>query len=188
MIINFSHQGSILKEHEEFIGLEEPQVKAVLRTKLKDDFIIREDVPGRHMIEGVPVKVDFMLEAKPHIIKLGFPTHEIPLEVKQLSDEDNKSVRAAWQAITYSQSEFDGKRPPFVLLFPPIRLFLKNRKECEHRDCLISLLPKANVGELSFHKNGEWQIYFGSQRFFSPSRGLGPQAHAAYKRYVGSWK
>jgi hypothetical protein len=170
------------------IGKDEPTVKAALRNRLSPDFEIEEEVPGVHIIENVPVVVDFMLSAKTHLLERGFPAAKIPLEIKQLSDESNKSVRAAWQAITYAQSMFQGVRPPFVLLFPPVRYFYKLGEECEHIACLHSLLPKANVGQLGFRQNGEWEIYFAQDRFFSISKGMGPKAHLASKRYVGSWK
>lgn len=172
----------------QLVGKDEPAVKAALRVRLARDFEIEEEVQGVHIIENVTVAVDFMLCAKEHLVERGFPAAKIPLEIKQLSDESNKSVRAAWQAITYAQSVFQGVRPPFVLLFPPVRYFYKRGEECEHIACLHSLLPKANVGQLGFLRNGEWEIYFAQDRFFSQSKGLGPKAHLASKRYVGSWK
>ena len=170
------------------LGKSEPEVKAALRVILHRDFEIEEEVPGIHIVENVAVAVDFMLTARSHLVARGFPAEPIPLEVKQLSDDDNKSIRAAWQCITYAQSTFRGKRPPFVILFPPVRYFYKRGVECEHIACLQSLLPKANVGQLGFLRNGEWLIYFAQDRFFSQSKGLGHKAHLASKRYVGSWK
>jgi hypothetical protein len=172
----------------QLIGKSEPEVKTALRLRLERDFELEEEVHGTHIIENVPVVVDFMLTARMHLVERGFPAAPIPLEVKQLSDSDNKSVRAAWQCITYAQSTFRGQRPPFVVLFPPVRYFYKQGQECEHIACLHSLLPKANVGQLGFLRNGAWEIYFAQDRFFSQTRGLGPKAHLASKRYVGSWK
>lgn len=168
-------------------GKTEPEVKAALRARLAPDFMIDEEVPGVHLIENVQVVVDFMLTARPHLVERGFADDPIPLEIKQLSDEENKSVRAAWQCITYAQSSFRGKRPPFVLLFPPVQYFYKRGRECEHTACLHSLLPKANVGQLGFRRNGEWQIYFAQDRYFSQTQGLGHKAHLASRRNVGSW-
>jgi hypothetical protein len=84
----------------QLIGKSEPEVKAALRTRLTLDFDIEEEVLGTHIIENVSVAVDFMLTARPHLVERGFPSDSIPLEVKQLSDNDNKSVRAACQCIT----------------------------------------------------------------------------------------
>ena len=173
---------------QSLLGQSEPQVKTALRQRLSIDFTLTEEVPGTHLLENVTVVVDFMLRAKPHLVERGFPDQPIPLEVKQLSDESNKSVRAAWQCITYAQSTFSGQRPPFILLFPPARLFMKRGEECEHTTCLHSLLPKANVGQLTFLRNNEWEIYFAQNRFFSQTKGLGPYADLLSKRYVGSWK
>ncbi len=170
------------------VGLEEGRVRHAICASLHADFVIKQDVPGLHILEGSRVVADLTLEARPHIASQGFPAQLIPVEVKQLNDKDNKSVKAAWQAITYAQSTFNGQRPPFVLLFPPLSLFLKNGQFCEHATCLRSLLPKANVGELSFRRNGEWEVTFAPHRFFSPSTGLGKNAHVASKRYVGTWK
>lgn len=172
----------------QLVGKSEPEVKTALRIRLARDFEFEEEVAGMHIVEKVPVVVDFMLTARSHLVERGFPSEPIPLEVKQLSDKENKSVRAAWQCITYAQSTFRGQRPPFVVLFPPVRYFYKRGEECEHVGCLQSLLPKANVGQLGFLRNGEWEIYFAQDRFFSQTKGLGHKAHLASKRYVGSWK
>lgn len=173
---------------DDLIGAPEGAVRSFVKHALAHDFDLADEVEGRHLIENVKVVVDFVLTPRPHLVAKGFPNVAIPLEVKEFSDRDNKSVRAVWQCITYAQSEFLGARPPFVLLFPPIRYFVKDGNPCEHAACLVSLMPKGNVGELHFSSRAEWEIFFGANRFFSPSRGLGGQPTVPFKRYVGSWK
>ena len=170
------------------LGRPEPEVKAALLKRLSHDFEMQEEVEGTHLIEGVKVAVDFMLTAKAHLVAQGFTPDPVPLEVKQLSDQDNKSIRAAWQCITYAQSMFAGARPPFVVLFPPLKLFLKRGDRCEHALTLSSLLPKANVAQLHFHRDGQWEIYFAQNRYFREGQGVGPYAAQLAKRYVGAWK
>ena len=170
------------------LGKPEPEVKAALRVRLSNDFGMQEEVEGTHLLEGVKVSVDFMLTAKPHLVAQGFTPEPVPLEVKQLSDQENKSIRAAWQCITYAQSSFSGTRPPFVILYPQLSLFMKRGERCEHALTLSSLLPKANVAQLHFRRDGKWEIYFAQNRYFTEGKGVGPFASILLKRYVGAWK
>ena len=174
----------------DMVGKSESEIKQLLQNRLESDFEIRPDYPGLYLVDRkTKVIPDFLLKPREHLLAKGFNDSWIPLEVKELKDDDNLSVRAAWQCITYAQSEFDGERPAFALIFPPWNFFLKNGAECIQAHCIRPLALIANVGELSFNKRNKWEIHAGGQRFFfSEEEGLGPQPQALLKRRVGTPK
>lgn len=172
----------LFQEHSD-----ESKLKEFVTRKLSPSFEIRPNVEGNFIIDGTPVVVDYLLFPKPALVAQGFVEEWIGLEVKHPEDKANKPIRFAWQCITYAQSKFDGRRPPFVLMFPNIRFFYDEREAIAAGE-IYHFLQKANVGVLDFLWNGEWQLVFGGSNYFSSERGLGPHPNCALKRYVGTWR
>lgn len=83
---------------------------------LEMDFDIQHEVEGKHLTSGTKVRIDMMLKPKPH---LNLWKWNIGLEVKTFYKATHDLQKTAWQAITYSDSTFEGYgRPDFVLIYP----------------------------------------------------------------------
>ena len=82
-------------------------------------------------------------------------------------------------------STFNGKRPPFIVLFPALDDFFGGAQYAYN---VVTLLQKANVGYFVFNdKKRTWQIKFGANGYFYSDRGLSKTPNVATKRNVGSW-
>ena len=103
---------------------DEPRLKEVIADRLSIDFDIRAEVEGQFIVDGTSVFIDYLLFPKPALVEKGFVEDWVGLEVKHPKNGDNKPIKFAWQCITYSQSKFNNRRPPFVLMFPSITFFL----------------------------------------------------------------
>lgn len=138
-------------------------------------------------MDGSKVIIDFLMYPKKHLLDKGFHAGWFGVEVKAPgNDGAKKGLQVAWQAITYSQSEFDDIRPNFVLIYPPLAEFLGGQHEAYHVMCL---LQKANVGYIEINeKRGQWKIKFGANAYFYSDKGLSKTPTIATKRNVGSWK
>lgn len=64
--------------------LDENQLKDLLILKLSSDFDIRPNVDGIHIVETKPVKIDFLLKAKSHLVEKGFTSDWFGVEVKNI--------------------------------------------------------------------------------------------------------
>jgi len=168
--------------------MDEPDVREWIIPWLSQYFEIEEEQKGRFLVDGTEVIIDYLIKAKPELIEKGFIAEKIGFEVKRPSDLKNLSAWASWQAITYSMSQFQGERPPFVILFPRIRYFYKNKEECSHAYALENLLFRANVGFLDFTERGSWRFDFNGKYYWDSVKGLGDEHHRALKRYVGTKK
>jgi hypothetical protein len=184
----------------------EKDVKAKIRRVLEPDFYIKEEVTGRFMPDGTGVRIDFMIAPKMPLIIKGFNDllggdAWIGIEAKGCP-EDGKldtGIQLAWQAVTYSMSEFgDMGRPPFILVCPPLWNFLQ-KLGGQSSELFTNFLQKSNVGMLEI-LDDKWtlktndgkvayRMKFGSSVIYWDSRiGIGNCAHAAIKRNVGTWK
>lgn len=166
--------------------MNENQLKSYLLEHFGKDFIVRDEVEGRFLVDGTPVFIDYLMYPKPNLIEKGFANEWFGIEVKEPGGDAKKGVQVAWQAITYSQSEFDGIRPAFVLIFPPITDFFRTEADGYY---IKVLLQKANVGYLEINKfDKKWKIKFGANSYFYSDSGLSKTPTIATKRNVGSWK
>lgn len=87
------------------------------------DFIFREEVSGNFIVDNTSVIIDYLMYPKNNLIEMGFEKQWFGVEVKAPGKDAKKGIQVSWQAITYSQSKFDGIRPVFVLIFPKITDF-----------------------------------------------------------------
>lgn len=176
--------------------MDESQLKAQIRPVLHKDFEVLEEVPGHFLVDDTNVKIDFLMKPRGHLVERGFDDDWVGLEVK--SPDTGAGIRLAWQAITYAQSSFNGRRPQFVLVFPHIDDFFPALK-CEGPTGLYErssghevkcLLQKANVGSFILFKNGrDWKIEFGAhQTYFSSTKGRSKIANIGQRRVSGTWK
>ena len=127
----------------------EEQLKTYLVSRFQDSFIIKEEVKGLFLVDGTPVRIDYLMFPKPDLIKKGFIRAWFGVEVKSLGSIKNrlkKGIATCWQSITYSQSQFGNIRPIFVLMFPSFDAFTIGREHDGHDRYLMALPQKANVG------------------------------------------
>jgi hypothetical protein len=167
--------------------MNEQELKIQFVSAMECDFLIKKDVPGQFLVDKTKVIVDYLLFPKSHLVQKGFSPKWFGVEVKSPDGEGaKKAIRVAWQSITYSQSEFEGCRPEFVLIYPPLANFFEKPGDAYY---LVCMLQKANVGymEINPEKN-RWKIKFGANLYFSSENGLSSTPNAGLKRYVGSWK
>jgi len=142
----------------------EETLKRKIRTHLEKDFVVLEEVEGRHAGYGQVVRIDFMLKAKSHLIAQGFTDEWFGIECKWASGvigQTSKITRMFWQSITYAQSSYviagNPITPVFVAVFVPDSLepSIEN-----HFKSLSQLALYGNVGELYFYRDGNWGIKF----------------------------
>ena len=126
--------------------MDETELKAYLVKRLRFDFEIVPEVPGSFLVDGTRVVIDYLFHPRPHLVERGFEDGWFGVEVKSPQGGQAKGLRVAWQAITYSMSEFNGKRPPFIVLYPSLDAFFGSASDAYR---IKTLLQKANVGYLS---------------------------------------
>jgi hypothetical protein len=167
--------------------MNEENLKCQFIEAINKDFEIKSDVVGSFLVDNSRVIIDYLLLPKSHLIEKGFRPNWFGVEVKSPDGEGaKKAIRVAWQAITYSQSEFEGSRPDFVLIYPPLSTFFHKPNDAYYLTCM---LQKANVGYLETNpKTKKWKIKFGANLYFSSDSGLSNTPNAGIKRHVGSWK
>ena len=168
---------------EATVTVTETDYKGELVERLKSDFDFRFEVPGMFLVDGTQVIIDILAHPKPHLIERGFIAQWFGVEVK-LPTGEKQMLRVAWQAITYSMSEFNGIRPAFVLIYPPLDTFSYDQAQLY---LLRSLLQKSNVGEFVLN-DAYWRISFTANYYFDSRRGITKIAGLGTKRHVGTWR
>ncbi len=188
MAIRKRHRLALVEATKRFKS--EPELKAWLEAHLSEDFILKPEVVGKHMSEGVRVQIDYIAYAKPHLIAHGFEPVYFGIEVKFLDQTDgftHKASRGIWQTVSYTDSTFfvDGewRRLKFALFFSNL-CFDEERELLEgvgmqpENDrvtwrALLQLANHANVGSLEILGNREawrgWAMAFSSGRYFRRS-------------------
>lgn len=181
----------------ELAKMTEEELKFYFLRLIQDDFHIEEECAGKHLIEGTRVIADYVLSPKMHLLENGFDEGIISVEVKSNVGRSNgifKANAGCWQAATYGQSMFQGRRPIFSMMFPDPHIFaaadsfslnpefdaiggLWLARSLEH------MAQFMNVGFLEV-KNGLWTIKIGSQRYYSQANGKGKAN--LIKRYTGN--
>ena len=169
----------------------EIELRAWLDTWIEEDFEVWREVPGRHLVSGTAVKLDYVLHPKSHLIAHDFKPGPIGLEVKYLSTEggfSRKASRFIWQAVSYTDCEFllQGQtvRLPRVLLFSnlsfdeEVRLLRGIEPYALSNDrakwsALLELANHANVGNLEMYgtraRRAGWRIAFAAGVYFRRS-------------------
>jgi len=167
--------------------MNEDELKSYLLKHFAQGFEVRVEVEGRFLVDDSKVVIDYLMRPKPDLVEKGFVPAWFGVEVKSPEGEGAKQgLRVAWQAITYSQSKFDGVRPAFVLIFPPLAEFFSTPGEVYY---VVCLLQKANVGSIEIDgKKKKWKVKFGSNAYFYSDRGLSKTPNVGIKRHVGSWR
>ena len=168
------------------LTLNESQLKSYLLEWFGKDFIIKTEVEGKFLVDNTPVRIDYLMYPNESLINKGFEKQWFGVEVKTPGEDAKKGVQVSWQAITYSQSNFGGIRPAFVLIFPRLIDFFR----CPSDGYYVStLLQKANVGSITINeRRRSWKITFGANVYFYSDKGLSKTPTIATKRNVGSWK
>lgn len=164
-------------------SFDEKQLKSILLDKLSGDFIFKSEVRGINLVEQRLIIIDFLAMAKPHIVASGFTSKWFGIEVKNIYEaggnvpKGKKVNQVCWQSLTYAQSVFEGKRPPFVFMFLNDPYSTKG---------LIAFLQYGNVGRLKLTKVGycfEFTMgYFGK----SGNNIYKGKTNSGINRYVGN--
>lgn len=173
----------------------EDALKAQVTAALERDFLIKPEASGRDMVHNEPVRVDFLLWPRQHVVTAGYPRQVAAVEVKWLEDDDIGGLaELCWQGITYQQSVFPDKhgadhRPMFTLLYAD-----SDGDKSPDTDYASAwrwasrILQRANVGFLRVASDG-WGFYFGPSRYAGRRRGeftMSSVANLGTKIYVGN--
>lgn len=166
----------------------EAELKDWFEHKFAKDFHISREVKGLHLAEDVPVRIDYLLRARRHLIEAGFETRPFGVEVKFFRQEDgftHKTSRGIWQTISYNDCEFyveEGSvKPKFSLIFSNLsfedELQLVNNFGFEFENDkfewrgMLHLANHANVGCLNAKGTRDqsrgWEIRFVGGIYFS---------------------
>lgn len=178
----------------------EDEIKKHLKSILLNHFHIKEEAQC-DFPDGSKGNIDFLLFPKLNLIKEGFDEEWLGIEVKSpyCKESVKKCLDAAWQALTYAQADFDGIKPMFILLFPPIVEFFaedcsnkyKGSIKLEERKGEIQILErflqKGSVGCFVLRGN-EWKISFAGSRYFSTKKGRSKVVGLGKARRLGSRK
>lgn len=167
----------------------EPELKSWLAPRLARDFEIHPEVPGRHLVEAVRVKIDYVLVPRKHLVDAGFKPAPLGLEVKHLPLDQGgfspKASRFVQQAISYTDCEFDLAGRPLrlkhVLIFSNLsfrgeRSLLRGidpsplANDQAKWNALLELANHANVGVLDMYGDRDawhgWKVSFATGTYF----------------------
>jgi len=166
----------------------EGELKKWFESQFSKDFEISREVKGRHLAEDVPVRIDYLLRARKHMLEAGFDARPFGVEVKYFCQEDgftHKTSRALWQTISYNDCEFDLEgvlqKPKFCLVFSNLsfkdELHLVKSFGLEYENDkvewrgMLHLANHANVGCLNAKGTrdqcGGWEMRFVGGIYFS---------------------
>ena len=181
-------------DRKEYLTTDEDGLKSIIEASLGDDFILKREVWGFHLLERRKIRIDFLAYPKEHLIENKFEPLWFGIEVKSpfVKKEPQKNVLDfAKQAIDYTESEYDGIIPNFAVLFPSMYHFFHahDRLTEEFKNFLYyfrSFIQRMKVGTLHVPSPGEWAIRFGSQRYYSTKYGRGNVKNIGTKRHIGS--
>lgn len=107
----------------------ETELKEYFVQVIKKDFVIYSEVTGKHIDTGIfhgkIVRIDFLLKPKKHLLKCGFISGFIGVEVKHFTGKDGlfrkKACRVFTQAKRYFKSVFilngETVKPSAVFVF-----------------------------------------------------------------------
>lgn len=170
--------------------LDEDEIKSLIVRTLSTDFQLVPEVEGKHLIENLSVRIDFMAFPKPHLVNNGFAEAWFGIEAKRGNFTEAKQInRLMWQCITYAQSifEIDGAiiRPMFVLASVDYEPQYGDPKWAEW-NTLGHFVLYGNVGVMELQPF--WRIRFGSTPYYGQKRGKGKVANVGTNRHIGSWK
>ena len=180
-------QGGEVMKAIDLRSYDEPALCKIVEWVLSPVFEIQREVCGKNLTDGEKVRIDFILHPKQSLRDRGFDAETVGIEVKSPFSKNVKQNAFAWQSVTYAQSEFDGARPDFVLMFPDVTHFWPDTTAFS----MQSFLQYANVGMLLLGRDQHmarqrWCMKFGSTRYFSMDRGVSEQPNAATKRRWGN--
>lgn len=182
-------------DNNDFMHLDEDDLKQFVKKTLEKQFIIEPEVKGYHLLEQEKVVIDFLLYPKQELIDSGFEALWFGCEVKSPNVKEEASKRVlnlAKQCIDYTETKFENDIiPNFVVMFPAMSHFFhaKNRFNDDAHNFLYLFKPflqRFKVGTLHIYSKNDWAIKFGHGSYFSTKRGRGKVVNLGTKRYVGS--
>jgi len=180
--------------------MDERELKRNLLPILEEYFIVKKEVPGRHLIYGTKgVRIDFLVQPKKELFSEEVSSKWIGIEVKSpdVKEPKKNGLAVAWQAVTYAQSDFEGITPAMVVIYPPISEFFPNIKALNEDTgrhynfneghWLRCFLQKANVGSFIVHRdNRTWHIEGGPGATWLSHDGESELNAPGTHRYIGS--
>ena len=73
--------------------MNEPQLKSYLLQYFGKDFIVRDEVEGNFLVDGTPVKIDYLMYPSEKLIEQGFAKEWFGVEVKAIGESPKKDYR-----------------------------------------------------------------------------------------------
>ncbi len=95
---------------------DEVELRGWLDEWIAQDFEVWREVSGQHP-GGARVHADYLLYPKPALVSAGFKPAHFVLEAKYLDPNNGftrKASRLVWQAVSYTDSQFDLPAPPSI--------------------------------------------------------------------------
>ena len=159
--------------------------KEQLSKLLESHFIIHREVTGSHLLTGESCRADFLCFPRQKAIDKGFEEFWFVIECKspKSSESMKKCLDGLAQSLSYRDTDFDGRRPEMVFLFPNILRFLEHDNQNKYADqplnqskpCDIVLLRRfleqLNIGEIFTCPRRGFLMKFASNRLYDPHRG-----------------
>lgn len=175
----------------DFRLMTEIELKQFVEKIIEKDFHFAREVKGLHIVEKVPVRADYILRPKEHLVERGFDDEYFAIEVKSPKNSNPHAQyrKALVQAASYVDSLFSGNRPIFTLIFPHSDCFKPlNPDDVFHTHEVLTYFKIAqyfNVGDFHYKiTDKNWCVNFMGGRYFCSDKGRGP--HNLTKRYVGN--
>lgn len=166
----------------------EDGLKDWLVAHLGGDFELFPEVRGTHLAHGVGASIDYIAQAKPHLVAQGFTAAPFGIEVKHLRPEEgfsSKAAKAFWQSVSYTDCVFALNDVPtrlgFCVLFSsmsfePERALLRDFGDYHDDDkavwkALQQLANHAQVGTLNIKGSASkylgWAINFSGGTYYT---------------------
>jgi len=173
----------------------EDRLKRAIRPVLEEHFKVYPEEKGTHQPDGIRVRIDYILKAKPHLLETGFTDGPIGLEVKEPETDGgfpSKAIQVTSQAIDYSHTIFDNfGQCVFVLVYPSLEKQIGTSWEgyVAAFRILDGLAQKSHVGSLkTYGRNGEKvvEMAFQGGTYWRNTEGLKGFKSIAERRWVGS--
>ena len=178
----------------------EQALRQAFRERTRGDFVVLEEVWGRHAQPKGSVRADLLCHATPALQARGFPRGWFVVETKHmdfLRQPADRLYDTLGQAVSYGNSEFwvDGEwvRPLFATMLinaqqgPVAHPAFKAQKRRWAE--VLEMGARLGTGHIQFYGGTAWGVKFGRGLFYHSHGGPGPgmwQLPHGLVRRVGS--
>lgn len=175
-------------------------LRAMFRKRTQGDFVVREEVRGRHLHTRAGVRADLLCHATPALQARGFPQGWFVVETKHMDFQRQPAIRlyeTLAQTVSYQDSVFwverGWARPLFATVLinaqeaaaPHAAFRAQKRRWAE----VLEMGAHLGAGYFEFPGDTLWKLKFGQGLFFhsrtGPGTGMWQVPHGLARR-VGS--